>query len=170
MFGRSQQTVVAPDGREWNVGIRWLPRRPKWVGWGFGRARRAKSSEWWHVLDIPDGGGDSLPIVLIVVGAIIVLALAWLVVFPVLIFLVDLLLVVLIAAGAVAVRMLFRRPWIVQAVSGDATKEWPVVGWRASSQRAVAIAHRIEQGLPLDGPELSSPGTSPGSGFPPGSR
>ena len=152
MQGRSRH-VHAPDGREWAVGVRWLPRRPKWFGWGF-RARRkgrdSDGSEWWHILDIPDVAGDSLTVFLIIVGVFIAIVLAWVFVFPVLFFLLDLLVLVVIAIVAVALRVLFRRPWIVQATSGDETLTWPVVGWRASQQRVDAVTARLQRGLPLD--------------------
>jgi hypothetical protein len=164
--------VTAPDGREWTVGVRWLPRLPRWLGWGFGRRRRARreQSRWWDVADIPDVFGDSLTGWLIVVGFIIAFFLAWFFVFPVLFLLLDLLLVLLLAAGAVSTRVLFRRPWIVQAVSEDETREWPVVGWRASRDFARATAVRLERGLPVDDAPVSSPGTSRGSASPPGAR
>ena len=120
--------------------------------------------------DIPDVFGDSLTGWLIVVGFIIAFFLAWFFVFPVLFLLLDLLLVLVLAAGAVGTRVLFRRPWIVQAVSEDETLEWPVVGWRASRDFARAMAVRLERGLPVDDPPVSSRGTSRGSASPPGAR
>ena len=148
---RRATEVQAPDGREWTVGIRWLPRRPKWLGWGFERRRRRHddASDWWGVLDIPDFG-DSLGWFLVIVAVLIVVALLWFLVFPVLFFLVDLLLLVLVAAGAIALRVLFRRPWIVQAVSSDEVLTWAVVGWRKSNERVDAVAARLQRGLPLD--------------------
>jgi hypothetical protein len=122
------------------------------------------------VTDIPDVFGDSLTGWLIVVGFIIAFFLAWFFVFPVLFLLLDLLLVLVLAAGAVGMRVLFRRPWIVQAVSEDETLEWPVVGWRASRDFARAMAVRLERGLPVDDPPVSSRGTSRGSAIPPGAR
>jgi hypothetical protein len=172
VLGASREVVTAPDGREWTVGVRWLPRRPRWLGWGFGRRRRARGERaaWWDGADIPDFGGDSLTAWLIVVGLVVAFFLAWFFVFPVLFLLLDLVLVLLLAAGAVAARVLFRRPWIVQAVRGDETREWPVVGWRASRDFALAVAIRLERGLPVDDPPVSSRGTSRGSASPPGER
>src|SRR6476660_1717758 len=41
-----ERTVRDPAGREWTVGIRWLPRRPTWLGWGPGRNKdRAKHGD-----------------------------------------------------------------------------------------------------------------------------
>jgi hypothetical protein len=95
--------------------------------------------------DVPDLEG-----VLIVLVVLIVSVVAWFFVFPVLFFLLDLVLVVLLAAGAIALRVLFRRPWIVQAVSDDDALTWPVVGWRKSLARVDAVAAHLERGLPLD--------------------
>jgi hypothetical protein len=161
------RTVVAPDGKEWKVGIRWLPRKPRWKGWGFKRSKR-RASEWLEITDLPIP--DSLSALLIVIGIVIVLVLAWFFVFPVLFLLLDVLIVLVLAGAAVATRVLFRRPWIVQAVSDDETKEWPVVGWRASRDFAAAVAVRLERGLRVDDPPVSSRGTSPGSASPPGAQ
>jgi hypothetical protein len=148
---RRATEVRSPDGRAWTVGIRWLPRRPKWLGWGFGRERhrRGDSSAWWYVLDVPDFG-DELGWFFVILGVVIAVALLWFVVFPVLVFILDLLLLVLLAAGAIALRVLFRRPWIVQAVSDDETLSWAVVGWRKSNERVNAVVARLKRGLPLD--------------------
>jgi len=159
MQGRSRH-VRAPGGREWTVGIRWLPRHPRWRGLGFGRSRSPRpegerESAWWEFLDIPDVGGDSLTVWLIVIGVLLAVVLAWVFVFPVLFFLLDLLVLVVIAVVAFALRVLFRRPWIVQATSGDETLTWPVVGWRASQQRVDEVAARIQRGRSLD--DLPSP-------------
>lgn len=39
---RRASEVTAPDGRVWVVDRRWLPRAPRWRGWGFRHSRRAK--------------------------------------------------------------------------------------------------------------------------------
>ena len=137
----------SPDGREWTVGVRWLPRRPKWFGWGFGwkRRKRGNASDWAEGFGGLDGEGGI--IILLVLVAVIF---AWFFVFPVLVFLLDLLLLVLIALGAIAFRVLFRRPWIVEATSGDDELTWPVVGWHASLERVDHVAARLQRGLPLD--------------------
>ena len=151
----------APDGREWTVGIRWLPRRPKWFGWGFGWKRRPgrNPSDW---ADGADALGEGGIIVLLVLVAVVF---AWFFVFPVLVVVLDLLLLALIAAVAIAARGMFQRPWIVEATSdgvfrrpligGGAserqiTYEWSVVGWQASLERVDHVAARLQRGLPLD--------------------
>src|SRR5215218_1219504 len=97
MRGRSRR-VRAPDGREWTVGIRWLPRPAKWFGWGFGWKRRPRRdpSGWTDGFDFLEEGG--VIILLVLVGVLF----AWFFVFPVLVFVLDLLLLLLIAVAAVA--------------------------------------------------------------------
>jgi xanthosine utilization system XapX-like protein len=85
------------------------------------------------------------------VGLVLVLVL--LVVFviaPLVIALVELLAVLLVGTVAVAARVLFRRPWVVEAVSGDAVPQvltWRVVGWRASAAKVDEVADQLEAGL-----------------------
>jgi hypothetical protein len=148
--------VTAPDGSEWTVGIRWLPRRPKWWSWGFGWKRRPRRtpSDWSDGFDVLDEGGI---IVLVVLVAVLF---AWFFVFPVLVFVLALLLLLLIAGVAVAARVLLRRPWTVRATSGDEELTWPVVGWHASLDRVDHVAARLQRGLPLDDLGVSGPGTS----------
>jgi hypothetical protein len=145
MRGRSRQ-VVAADRRRWTVGIRWLPRRPRWFGWGFGwkRRKRGDSSSW------RDGGFEADEGTLIIVVVLVAVIFAWFFVLPVLVLLLDVLLLLLIACVAIATRVLFRRPWIVEARSGTEALEWPVVGWRNALERVDHVVARLERGLPLD--------------------
>jgi len=149
MRGRSRR-VQAPDGREWTVGIRWLPRRAKWFGWGFGWKRRPRQnpSRWSDGFEFLEEGGVIILLVLVAV------LFAWFFVFPVLVFVLDLLLLLLIAVVAIVARVLFRRPWVVEATSAvDGAREqlsWPVVGWQQSLERVDHVAARLQRGLPLD--------------------
>jgi hypothetical protein len=50
----------------------------------------------------------------------------------------------LLALAGVVGRLLFRRPWIVDAMDpAGAHHEWPVVGWRASGVARRFIADRL---------------------------
>lgn len=63
---------------------------------------------------------------------------------PFLIALGELLFIVLVALAGVVGRVLFRRPWTVDAVSpGGAHHDWHVVGWRASGAARQFIADRV---------------------------
>jgi hypothetical protein len=136
---------------------KWLPRSARWVGIGFVRVRnrgndrddggtQRQGSGWdW----IPDPPIDDLPFVAIILAVVVALVLAWFFVFPALIFIVDLLLVFLIAVTGIATRVLFRRPWTIEAHTTDAPPErrgWAVVGWRASSRALELAADAIRTG------------------------
>ncbi len=63
---------------------------------------------------------------------------------PYLVALGELLLIVLLALAGIVGRVLFRRPWIVDAVNANGEHyNWPVVGWRASGAARQFIADRI---------------------------
>lgn len=63
---------------------------------------------------------------------------------PFLIALGEFLFVVLLALAGFIGRVLFRRPWTVDAVSpGGAHDTWSVVGWRASGHARQFVAERI---------------------------
>jgi hypothetical protein len=90
---------------------------------------------------------------MMIATVVLVVLLLWFVVFPLLFLAADVLIVVVLAAAGVAIRVLLRRPWIVEAVSDDdptQRHEWPVVGWRASGQAATGIAEAIDLGHPVD--------------------
>lgn len=79
------------------------------------------------------------------ITGVVVVALAVLFVIPALVFAVELLLVVLAIGLGALVRVLFRRPWTVEArVAGTHEgREWKVVGWRASGELVATLAERI---------------------------
>jgi hypothetical protein len=78
---------------------------------------------------------------------------------PLLVFLVETLLIIPIAVVAgVLVRMLFRRPWTIEATDGSRRVEWKVVGWGASSRAAHRMASEIATGgSPESVPPLDTP-------------
>jgi len=78
--------------------------------------------------------------------ALVVIVFMVLVGFPFLIALGELLLVLLLAVGGAVARILFRRPWTVDAVgpSGDHHR-WEVVGWRRSGAARRFIAQRLAE-------------------------
>jgi hypothetical protein len=69
----------------------------------------------------------------------------------VLFFIVDLLILLVIAAGGIALRVLFRRPWMIEAKTPGpppARDTWGVVGIRASAQAVETVAQAIRRGDP----------------------
>ncbi len=163
--GRGRTTYVAAtvkvvdlQGVEWAVRRRWLPR---YEGRGLRerlRQRRARSaakrgddkSHWYDALDF-DFVGDSLSgvaITLVIVGAVILFILfGW----PLLLALVDLVIVLVVAVIGVVGRLVFRRPWTVEACSATGERhEVRVVGWRRAGEMVHAMAREIEYGNPID--------------------
>ena len=141
-----EQSATDPGGREWTVGVRWLPRQPRWTGWGPGRNRERRQH------DVPwlDGAEmlmpDDFP-ALAVIGAVVVgLILAWLFVLPIAIFALDLLFLLLLTTGTIAARVLFRRPWIVEATTEGEERHWPVVGFRTSRKMVGEVVWALQQG------------------------
>ena len=60
--------------------------------------------------------------------------------------LIDALAIVVFGIGGAVARVLFRRPWTVEAVSGDDRIERQVVGWRRAGEEVALLAHAVEHG------------------------
>lgn len=78
---------------------------------------------------------------------------------PLLVLLVETLLIVpIVVIVGVLVRIMFRRPWTIEATDGSRRVEWKVVGWGASSRAADRMASEIAAtGAPERVPSLDSP-------------
>lgn len=146
--------VVAPDGRSWRVRRRWLPRhegrglRARWSS----RPRRRRRQDdggtrWYDWIDLPLGLGDGpLWIVGIVVVVLVVLALVFWGI-PLLLALLDVVVVLIVLVASVLGRVVFRRPWTVEAVAGDGERRTrQVVGWRAAGRAAEGWADELRHG------------------------
>ena len=86
---------------------------------------------------------------LAVVALVIVFLVVWFFVFPVLVLSLDILLVIFLALVGIATRVLFRRPWTVQAETRGEQREWQVVGWGPSRATVAVIARALQKGQPL---------------------
>jgi hypothetical protein len=65
---------------------------------------------------------------------------------------VDLVLAILLTALGVAGRLLFRRPWSVEAVSDTGERHrWQVVGWRARGELVADVVNALAHGHVLPG-------------------
>ncbi len=87
----------------------------------------------------------------IVLGVVLVALLVLFVVFvvgPLLLVLLDIVVVVALLVGGVVARLLFRRPWTVEAVAedGEAAHHFQAVGLKASRRLRDDVAQRLAQG------------------------
>jgi hypothetical protein len=93
--------------------------------------------------------GDS--IVAAVVGFVVFVvaaALFWWVLLPLLLVVLDVVIVLVLLALSVVGRVLFRRPWTVEAAAEDGERVTArVVGWRAALRRRDEMAHSLRHGL-----------------------
>ena len=125
--------VVAPDGRDWTVRRLWFPR-----------LRRRGDSRGDGALDGFWAGGYADDLATALVGVVAGLAIAVAVVF--LLPYVFLVLELLVLPAVVLYRILFRKPWTIEARSDGERRTWKVVGWRDSRRAVGEIARAIERG------------------------
>lgn len=156
---------------EWQVRRRWLPHRDN-IGvrarfTARRRRRRAKHDEKngkfqkRDLLDIPSGGDGCLDEIGFAVLVIVVIAFVIFVGWPVLLILLDLLWLVAIGLVGIGGKVLFRRPWRVEAVSslGD-RHEWDVVGFRRSGALRDDVKVKLATGVTVHADRFIPP---PGS-------
>ncbi|MDP9067951.1 MAG: hypothetical protein M3N53_06360 [Actinomycetota bacterium] len=131
--------------------MRWLPWAPRWRGPQ--RKREAGETRWSDWLDIgepfawfDDGlGGFVTAIVLLVL-----LVIAALFILPVFVFIVELVIVALVVAVGIALRVVFRRPWLVDAyvVENPPTHfTWKVVGVARAKDAVDLVAQQLAAGV-----------------------
>ncbi len=138
--------ITAPDGTRWRVGRQWAPwrvkvrpERPDWT------QRGEAGSGDWALLD--DAGG-----ILVALGILVVVALVFLVAWPLVALALEIVLVGLGVVITATGRLVLRRPWTVRAdVRGRSSYHhvWSVKGWRASGALVDAAAGALEAGHEL---------------------
>ena len=104
--------------------------------------------------DLPGLDGlDDLGIVGVVIAAVFLAIAAIflaLVLFNVVAIAIELLIVIVVALAGVIGRVVFRRPWIVFARSGDNRFEYPVVGYFNSRRKLEELAGQVSIGAQLE--------------------
>ncbi|HKY14491.1 MAG TPA: hypothetical protein VJM33_06165 [Microthrixaceae bacterium] len=144
------KTVVGPDGLEWKVRRRWVPRPGTETLWG--RFHRRFRAAFRRMSDLDPGvdPGCSVDVgegFLVVIVVVVVVLLAIYIGFPLIIALVEVVGLIVLLIGGVVARVVFRRPWLVDAHGPDGLHlTWPVVGWRASGRRRDEIVAELEAG------------------------
>jgi hypothetical protein len=138
---------VAPDGRVWTVGRRWVRHRPRL------RRRDRDSDSGADAADAGSFWGDFLSFdditpagILAALAIAVAVALLFLVVWPLVAIAIELLIVLLLALAGIVGRVLFRRPWTVEARGARDHLTWEVPGWRASGELVEDIGRRIVAG------------------------
>ena len=111
--------------------------------------QRVDRGRWFDGLDILDlsffdeGFGGFVAVLLLIVA----IAVAFLFVLPVFILLFEVLIVALLVIGAILLRVVFRQPWLVDAVADDGTHmTWKVVGYFNSRRVVDEMARQLRIG------------------------
>jgi hypothetical protein len=137
--------VTAPKGVQWKVRVVW---RPRW------RSLERRFDEWreksrgygtppFWTLDVTDPVGC---LVTVIGGTILVVLVLW-IVLPLLLLIVDLAIVVVLLVVTVVARVLFRRPWTVEATTtGGRSFTTDVTGLRAAFRQRDEIADQLRRG------------------------
>ena len=150
--------LAIEPGRPWVVKRRWIPRLGSETLWHrFWRRSLRTRRRTGDLIDADPGClgalGDGF---LAAIALIVVVLIAVFVVIPLLVALVDVLILVVLALIALAARVLFRRPWIIDARDGSGTVlRWRVIGWRASGEQVAVIRELLAQGTVASGAEVT---------------
>lgn len=154
-------SVKSPDGLTWRVRVVWEPRwralARRFGGW----RRRRKGDDGGPDLgdlgnvDLPSGGhgggffgdlADDLVVgIAIIIGLILFGFVFWWLLLPLLLLVLDIVVVIVLLVAGVVARVLFRRPWIVEAVGGGRVAT-EVVGWRAALRTRDEMADKLRLG------------------------
>jgi hypothetical protein len=135
--------VTAPDGTRWSVRVAWEPRwralARRVGGWRAKRSRRGVDAvdAVDGAMQVGDSGlsgsgggggfdfGDAIVVIAVVFIAVAAAALFWWVLLPLLLIVLDLFVGLILLVLSIAGRVLFRRPWTVEATAGDGGRGLP---------------------------------------------
>jgi hypothetical protein len=153
----SRRRVQQPDGTEWTVGRRWSGRQwPRLRRWW-----RGKRGDGWLDAPFDIGGLDDLAGAAIVFIGLVLAVVFVLFVVPLLVLAVEVVVAVLLIGVGVLGRILFRRPWVIEAHARRGVKPsraWRVVGWRESARVIEEVGAELAAGhdepRPLGGEAL----------------
>lgn len=138
MLGRR---IYGADNREWVVGRRWLPWRPR------RRGRLGEASDAMHGIDFGFDVLDEGPwglFLTVIVAIVFVLFVVF--VFPLILTALEIVLVLVLLPLFVVARVVLRKPWIIVArTKGPPPEERTVSasGWRASAQAMERLIQEI---------------------------
>ncbi|MEA2435316.1 MAG: hypothetical protein QOG54_2773 [Actinomycetota bacterium] len=113
-------------------------------------------SSAWGWLDLADGLGTFGGSIGAIIGVFILIALFTIgiaLLLPAVVLFLELLLVIPLVIAGLLLRILFRRPWLIDAVGfapdGDDHIVWAVVGYRRSSEAVAEIADQLRRGISI---------------------
>jgi hypothetical protein len=158
----AKRAVTTPSGDAWRVRRLWAPRLQGETLWAraWRRMRRVGRRTGEATTDVPDPGclGDLGEELAILLAVVVVVLFVLFVAIPFLVVLLDVLLLAVLTAAGLVGRLLFRRPWVVEARGPDGMRRtWRIVGWRASHEAVDFVADALAHGHPPPpGHELSS--------------
>ena len=140
-----KQTVTAPDGVTWEVSIDWT-RNPVRIPHAWRRdGRDGPDVSDAFFLDFSDGFVAAIIAALLVVVFVLV---AWLLIWPLVAITIELLLLALIAIGGTTARLLFRRHWVIEAISsGGEELRWRTKGRAGAYETVDQVAEALRSGL-----------------------
>ena len=137
------RTVTAPDGATNTIRIEWIGSRLRRAPRTLTRRLR-KTAE--HLGDVPDAGCSAdVGGIVGAILAVVVLAVVLIVLLPTVFWLLEVVIVLALAASIWAFRVLFRRPWRVVVLGAEdaVTDECLVVGWRRAHATMVDAAAEV---------------------------
>jgi hypothetical protein len=135
------RTVTAPDGATWQVKRHWISRRPKWRRHG---RQLDRAVDVGDVADVGLSLFDDTPFawIFVIIAAIAIL----LFVTGIFALIIEILLIVIAVLGTLVAKVLFRRPWYVEASSTGHRRRWAVVGWKRTNEVMDELVRSIEAG------------------------
>jgi hypothetical protein len=145
MHRQATRTVTAPDGTSWTVGPRWsstkgvrLPRRQR-----HGR----DDSRSFDPCDVGFLFDDFVAMLLAAIAFVVVVLLLVFVVWPLLALAVELLVAALLLVAGLIGRVVFGRPWTVEAKSSAGeVRTWQVRGYGAMRRTVREVSEQLAAG------------------------
>jgi hypothetical protein len=140
------RTVTTPDGATWRIKRHWISRKPRWRRQQIDPDRGTDIAHWApDLLSLFDDTSIGPFVAVIVVIGLLLFFTGFF------IFIVEIVIVAVAIVLTVVAKILFRRPWYVEAIrAGDGLRRrWAVVGWRRSGEFVEEVARSFEAGVPF---------------------
>ncbi len=129
--------MTTPDGQRWRVRRRWLDRRLPSLRERWRRNKDEREPDSGSALDDLPWGLDLFDGTTIGIAIVVVVLLIVFVLVPLIGIALELIVLLVLFLSSLVGRVVFRRPWVVEAVKAGDPEErvaFAVKGWRQSSQ------------------------------------